>query len=192
MERLNTDVARFKKAVLILGVLVLSASLTSCTLDGGSPKAESTNNSENNSDDNSNNEEQAMAGTEREYISVSKNPGMEPTIGKPEGTAPTTLISRDVIVGTGETALVSSTLTAHYQLISWASGEVLQSSWTSQPFDFTLGGVIAGWQQGIPGMKVGGRRLLVIPPDLAYGASGSGPIGPNETLAFVVDLIGVQ
>lgn len=188
MERLNTDVTRFKKVVLMLGVLVLSVSLTSCTLDGGSPKAESTNNSENNS----NNEEQAMAGTEREYISVSKNPGMEPTIGKPEGTAPTTLISRDVIVGTGETALVSSTLTAHYQLISWASGEVLQSSWTSQPFDFTLGGVIAGWQQGIPGMKVGGRRLLVIPPDLAYGASGSGPIGPNETLAFVVDLIGVQ
>ena len=52
--------------------------------------------------------------------------------------------------------------------------------------------MIPGWQQGIPGMKVGGRRLLVIPPELAYGATGSGPIGPNETLAFVVDLIGVQ
>jgi peptidylprolyl isomerase len=80
----------------------------------------------------------------------------------------------------------------HYQLISWKSGEVLQSSWQSQPIDFPLGGVIAGWQQGMPGMKVGGRRLLVIPPELAYGASGSGPIGPNETLAFVVDLVGLQ
>ena len=172
---------------------MLSASLTSCSLDGGSPKAESSENSSNSSNSgNPSNEEQDMANTGREYISVSANAGMEPTVGKPEGDAPKTLISRDIIVGTGEVALVSSTLTAHYQLISWSTGEVLQSSWKSQSFDFTLGGVIPGWQQGIPGMKVGGRRLLVIPPELAYGATGSGPIGPNETLAFVVDLIGVQ
>jgi peptidylprolyl isomerase len=188
MDRLNTEVGRLKQVGLVLGVTLLCVSLTSCTLDGGSPKAESTSNSPSNP----NSEEQAMAGTDREYISVSANAGMEPTIGKPEGAAPTTLVIRDVIVGDGDIALVSSTLTAHYQLISWKSGEVLQSSWKSQSFDFTLGGVIAGWQQGIPGMKVGGRRLLVIPPDLAYGAAGSGPIGPNETLAFVVDLIGVQ
>lgn len=187
MDRLKLDIGSFKKGFLALGVLSLSASLTACSLDGGSPKAESSDNSSNPS-----NEEQDMANTGREYISVSANAGMEPTVGKPEGDAPTTLFSRDIIVGTGEVALVSSTLTAHYQLISWSTGEVLQSSWKSQSFDFTLGGVIPGWQQGIPGMKVGGRRLLVIPPELAYGATGSGPIGPNETLAFVVDLIGVQ
>ena len=187
MDRLKLDISSFKKGFLVLAFLTLSASLTSCSLDGGSPKAESSENSSNPS-----NEEQDMANTGREYISVSANAGMEPTVGKPEGDAPKTLISRDIIVGTGEVALVSSTLTAHYQLISWSTGEVLQSSWKSQSFDFTLGGVIPGWQQGIPGMKVGGRRLLVIPPELAYGATGSGPIGPNETLAFVVDLIGVQ
>ena len=185
MKHSSYELSRVKKGFLFLGVIVLVAPLTSCTLDGGSPKAESTNNS-------NTNREQNMASTDREYIAVSANAGMEPTVGKPEGDAPTTLISRDIIVGTGEVALVSSTLTAHYQLISWSTGEVLQSSWKTQSFDFTLGGVIPGWQQGIPGMKVGGRRLLVIPPELAYGATGSGPIGPNETLAFVVDLIGVQ
>jgi len=175
---------RFKNGFLILGVITLSAALTSCSLDGGSPKAETTNNA--------NNEESKMAGEGREYISVSANAGMEPTIGKPEGDAPTTLISRDIIVGTGDEVVATSTLTVHYQLISWKSGEILQSSWKSQPIDFPLNGVIAGWQQGMPGMKVGGRRLLVIPPELAYGAAGSGPIGPNETLAFVVDLVGLQ
>lgn len=176
---------KLKSALKVLSVLTLSLGLVSCSLDGGSPKAETSTN-------NSGNQEQTMTGTDREYISVSANAGMEPTTGKPQGDAPTTLVSRDIIVGSGETALLTSTLTAHYQLISWKTGEILQSSWTSQPFDFTLGGVIPGWQEGIPGMKVGGRRLLVIPPDLAYGAAGGGPIGPNETLAFVVDLLGVQ
>ena len=193
MNRLKLDISSFKKGFLVLGVLTLSASLTSCSLDGGSPKAESSENSSNSSNSgNPSNEEQDMANTGREYISVSANAGMEPTVGKPEGAAPTTLISRDIIVGTGEVALVSSTLTAHYQLISWSTGEVLQSSWKSQSFDFTLGGVIPGWQQGIPGMKEGGRRLLVIPAELGYGAAGGGPIGPNETLIFVVDVISVS
>jgi peptidylprolyl isomerase len=187
MDRLKLDIGSFKKGFLALGVLSLSASLTACSLDGGSPKAEFSENSSNPS-----NEEQDMANTGREYISVSANAGMEPTVGKPEGQAPTTLISRDIIVGTGDEVVATSTLTVHYQLISWKSGEILQSSWKSQPIDFPLNGVIAGWQQGMPGMKVGGRRLLVIPPELAYGAAGSGPIGPNETLAFVVDLVGLQ
>ena len=130
--------------------------------------------------------------TTREYLSVSDKPGVEPTVGKPVGDAPTSLVIKDIIVGSGDEVVATSTLTVHYQLISWKSGEILQSSWKSAPIDFPLNGVIAGWQQGMPGMKVGGRRLLVIPPDLAYGASGSGPIGPNETLAFVVDLVGLQ
>jgi peptidylprolyl isomerase len=182
MNHLNARKVRNSRTMLILGAITLAASLTSCTLDGGSPKASS----------NQTQEEQNMAGSQREYLSVSNNPGVEPKVGKPIGDAPTSLISQDIIVGTGDEVVATSTLTVHYQLISWKSGEILQSSWKSQPIDFPLSGVITGWQQGMPGMKVGGRRLLVIPPELAYGASGSGPIGPNETLAFVVDLVGLQ
>jgi peptidylprolyl isomerase len=165
MNRLNTQNFSPAKLVKGAGILFLIAALTSCSLDGGTPQADS----------NQTQEEQNMTDSQREYLSVSNNPGVEPTLGKPIGDAPTTLISRDSIVGSGDEVVATSTLTVHSQLISWK-----------------IGGVIAGWQQGMPGMKVGGRRLLVIPPELAYGASGSGPIGPNETLAFVVDLVGLQ
>ena len=118
--------------------------------------------------------------------------GEAPTIGAPTGTAPTTLVTKDIIVGTGAEALPTSTMTVHYTLMTWSNGKLIESSWTSgSPATFPLANVIIGWQQGIPGMKVGGRRLLVIPPDLGYGAQGGGPIGPNETLIFVVDAIGV-
>lgn len=123
---------------------------------------------------------------------VSAHAKVAPLIGKPVGAAPKSLVKKDIIVGKGKVALSSSTVTAQYVLMSWKTGKVLQSSWTSGPFTAPLSGVIPGWQQGIPGMKVGGRRLLVIPPALAYGAAGSGPIGPNETLIFVVDLLGVK
>lgn len=158
-------------------VLSTTLVLTSCTLDGGSGDRK---------------KEQSIASTEREYLSVSNNAGVEPTIGQPSGSAPTVLVKKDIIVGTGTEVLPTSTLTVHYILISWKSGKVLQTSWTGQPAIFPLSGVIKGWQEGMPGMKVGGRRLLVIPPDLAYGPSGSGPIGPNETLAFVVDVVNVN
>ena len=76
--------------------------------------------------------------------------------------------------------------------MSWSTGKVIQSSWTTgSPATFALAQVIPGWQQGMPGMHEGGRRLLIIPPALGYGANGAGPIGPNETLVFVVDLIKV-
>jgi len=123
---------------------------------------------------------------------VTTNQGEAPTIGAPTGTAPTTLVTKDIIVGTGAEALPTSTMTVHYTLMTWSNGKLIESSWTSgSPATFPLANVIVGWQQGIPGMKVGGRRLLVIPPDLGYGAQGGGPIGPNETLIFVVDAIGV-
>ncbi len=123
---------------------------------------------------------------------VSAHAGVAPVIGKPSGNPPAALTKRDIIVGKGKAAVSSSTVTAHYVLMSWKTGKVLQSSWSSGPFTAPLSGVIVGWQQGIPGMKVGGRRLLVIPPALAYGAAGGGPVGPNETLVFVVDLLGVK
>ena len=115
-----------------------------------------------------------------------------PTISAPIGAAPATLQTKDIIVGTGAQVSATSTLTVQYTLMAWSSGKIIESSWTGgQPATFPLSGVITGWQQGLPGAKVGGRRLLVIPPSLGYGPNGSGPIGPNETLIFVVDIIDV-
>jgi len=123
---------------------------------------------------------------------VTTNQGEAPTIGAPSGTPPTTLVTKDIIVGEGAEAQPTSTMTVHYTLMTWSNGALIESSWNSgSPATFPLANVIVGWQQGIPGMKVGGRRLLVIPPDIGYGAQGSGPIGANETLIFVVDAIGV-
>ena len=115
-----------------------------------------------------------------------------PTISAPTGNPPQELVTEDVIVGTGPSAVANSTLTVHYTLMAWSTGKVVESSWSGEPATFGLNQVIVGWQQGIPGMKVGGRRLLVIPPSLGYGEAGGGPIGPNETLIFVVDLINVS
>ena len=124
---------------------------------------------------------------------VTANAGEAPTITAPTGTAPTTLQTEDIIVGTGTEVVATSILTVHYTLMTWSEGKIIESSWTGgQPARFPLSGVIAGWQQGLPGAKVGGRRLLVIPADLGYGPNGSGPIGPNETLIFAVDIVGVE
>ena len=124
---------------------------------------------------------------------VTGNAGEAPTITAPSGTPPATLQTQDIILGTGAEVLATSTLTVHYTLMSWSNGAIVESSWTGgQAPTFPLSGVIAGWQQGLPGAKVGGRRMLVIPADLAYGATGAGPIGPNETLIFVVDIVGVS
>lgn len=127
------------------------------------------------------------------FPSVTDTPGVAPVIGALSGDAPSNLQSKEIIVGSGATAIATSTIEAHYVLMTWSTGQVVQSSWDGgQSFSTPLAGVISGWQQGIPGMKEGGRRLLIIPPDLGYGASGSGPIAPNETLVFVVDLIKVS
>ena len=139
----------------------------------------------------------SVTGTSSESVAglpaVTDNAGQAPTITAPTGAAPTTLESQDIIVGTGAEVLATSTLTVQYTLMTWSNGSVVETSWTgAQPATFPLSGVIQGWQQGLPGAKVGGRRLLVIPPDLGYGPKGSGPIGPNETLIFVVDIIGVS
>jgi peptidylprolyl isomerase len=124
--------------------------------------------------------------------SVTNNAGETPTITPPTGAAPTTLQSVDIIEGTGAEVLATSTLTVHYTLMSWSNGEVLESSWTGgQPATFPLSGVIAGWQQGLPGAKVGGRRLLVIPPSLGYGVVPGHPL-ETETLIFSVDILGVS
>lgn len=116
----------------------------------------------------------------------------KPKITKPSGKPPTKLTVVDVVEGKGAGAANGDTLTVDYAGNSWSTGKEFDASWkTGQPFPVTLGqgSVIQGWDQGLVGMKPGGRRLLVIPPDLGYGATGSGAsIKPNETLLFVVDL----
>jgi peptidylprolyl isomerase len=122
---------------------------------------------------------------------VSAVAGQAPTISKPEGSAPSELTTKDVIVGTGAEVLPTSTLTVHYILMAWSTGKIIESSWSGQPATLSLANVVEGWQKGLPGAKAGGRRLLVIPPAMGYGAAGAGPIGPNETLIFAVDIIAV-
>ncbi|HUW77309.1 MAG TPA: FKBP-type peptidyl-prolyl cis-trans isomerase [Candidatus Nanopelagicaceae bacterium] len=116
-----------------------------------------------------------------------------PTISKPTGTPPSTLQISDISMGTGAAVVSTSTVSVQYTGLSWSDGQTFDSSWQrGQPATFSLAQVIPGWQQGLVGMKVGGRRLVVIPPSLGYGASGQGPIKPNETLVFVVDLLAVK
>ena len=133
-----------------------------------------------------------MSGSDSTVLPVvSAVAGQAPTISKPEGTPPAELTFSDVIVGTGAEVLPTSTLTVHYTLMAWSTGKIIESSWSGQPATFPLAQVVEGWQKGLPGAKAGGRRLLILPPSMGYGASGSGPIGPNETLIFSVDIIGV-
>jgi len=124
---------------------------------------------------------------------VTTNAGEAPTITAPTGTPPAELTISDVIVGTGAEVLLTSTLTVHYTLMAWSTGQIIESSWSSgQPATFSLATLVEGWQRGLPGAKVGGRRLLILPPELGYGAAGSGPVGPNETLIFAIDILGVS
>lgn len=121
---------------------------------------------------------------------------VKPVVEVPDGPPPTELETTDIVEGDGAEATPGSQVTVQYVGVDYENGEEFDSSWDrGQPFPFTLGAgdVIAGWDQGVEGMKVGGRRELVIPSDLAYGEQGSPPaIGPNQALVFVVDLLDVQ
>ena len=125
-----------------------------------------------------------------------KKLGKKPPIDKPKGDPPAKLVKRDIVKGKGAVAKDGKTLRMQYVGIAFSTGEEFDASWgRGEPFEFELGAgmVIPGWDEGIEGMRVGGRRQLVIPPDLAYGAEGQPPsIGPNETLVFDVDLLGVK
>ncbi|MCW3069589.1 MAG: FKBP-type peptidyl-prolyl cis-trans isomerase [Solirubrobacterales bacterium] len=118
----------------------------------------------------------------------------EPKVTPPSGAAPSKLVVKDLVVGTGAEAKLGKSITVNYVGALYNGGKVFDASWKSgQPTTFQLqtGGLIAGWTQGIPGMKVGGRRELIVPAALGYGAKGSPPtIPPNAPLVFVVDLLG--
>ncbi|SDX34574.1 peptidylprolyl isomerase [Amycolatopsis xylanica] len=120
----------------------------------------------------------------------------KPIVDRPEGNPPAALETTDITVGDGQEAKAGNAVSVHYVGVSFSTGEEFDSSWSrGEPLNFGLGSgqVIPGWDQGVDGMKVGGRRKLVIPPHLAYGDRGAGGvIKPGETLVFVVDLVGVN
>jgi peptidylprolyl isomerase len=124
---------------------------------------------------------------------ISKDLTEKPAVAKPSGTPPAELQKTDIVKGDGKAAKAGDTVAVQYVGNSWSTGTQFDASWDrgTDPFKFPLGAgqVIPGWDQGVAGMKEGGRRLLVIPPDLAYGEQSPSPdIAPNETLIFVVDL----
>ena len=124
-------------------------------------------------------------------------PTEKPQVDVPVGETPSYQLEvEDLEVGTGEEAVAGRTVEVHYVGKSWSNGEEFDASWDrGSTFKFGLGKgqVIPGWDQGVAGMKVGGRRRITIPPMLAYGKRGAGGvIGPDETLVFVVDLVGVR
>lgn len=118
----------------------------------------------------------------------------EPTIAAGSGAPPSKLVGKDLVVGTGATAGPAGSVTVQYVGALWTDGKVFDASWTDQgPVSFQLGGVIPGFKDAIIGMRIGGRREIVIPPAFGYGASGQPPtIPPNATLVFVIDLLSVQ
>ncbi|WP_111720821.1 FKBP-type peptidyl-prolyl cis-trans isomerase [Homoserinimonas sp. OAct 916] len=117
----------------------------------------------------------------------------KPEIDAPTGPAPDQLEVTDITVGDGAEAQAGSTVDVHYLGVEYSSGEEFDSSWSrGQSINFPLRSLIAGWQEGIPGMKVGGRRKLVCPPQLAYGPAGGGHQLSGKTLIFVIDLLGVS
>lgn len=124
-------------------------------------------------------------------VTVEGEVGESATITVEEGFAVTELVTEDLVVGDGEEVPAGATVTVHYAGVL-LDGTEFDASFGGQPATFPLSGVIPGWTEGIPGMKVGGRRLLVIPPDLAYGSAGQGPIPPNSPLVFVVDVLDVS
>ncbi|UTI64047.1 FKBP-type peptidyl-prolyl cis-trans isomerase [Paraconexibacter antarcticus] len=121
----------------------------------------------------------------------------KPTVDVPVGTDPSYQLELDdLVVGDGPEAQAGHTVEVHYVGVSWSSGKQFDASWDrGDTFKFGLGKgqVIQGWDQGVAGMKVGGRRRITIPPMMGYGKRGAPPvIGPDETLVFVVDLVGVR
>ncbi len=125
-----------------------------------------------------------------------KDTKTKPSIPKPTGKPPTKLVVKDIVVGKGRAAKKGDKLSMQYVGITFSTGTEFDASWDrGQPFNFQLGKgmVIKGWDQGLIGIKPGGRRELIIPAKLAYGAQGQPPtIGPNEPLVFVVDALSVS
>lgn len=125
-------------------------------------------------------------------FTMQSNSALNPAAGQSGSTAPASLVVQDEVVGTGPAVQAGDTVTVNYTG-KLQDGTVFDTSVGKAPFQFTVGAgqVIPGWDQGLVGMQVGGKRILIIPPSLAYGAQGVGPIPPNATLTFEVDLLSI-
>lgn len=116
----------------------------------------------------------------------------KPVVEFQDGPAPTELVIKDLTVGDGAEAKPGDTVNVHYAGVEYDTGEEFDSSWNrGESITFPLRNLIQGWQEGIPGMKVGGRRQLTIPPKLAYGEAGAGHSLSGKTLVFIIDLLDV-
>jgi peptidylprolyl isomerase len=178
------------KLITLTLALVLSAGIASCGDDdepasGGDETAATPTPTETASE----------SGVEAIVQAIGKDTSAKPEVPAPQGDPPPELVIRDIVRGKGPKAKAGDDLSMQYVGISWSTGQQFDASWDrgAQPFTFPLGqgAVIAGWDQGIVGLRKGGRRLLIIPPDMGYGPSGTpdGAIAPNETLVFVVDRV---
>jgi peptidylprolyl isomerase len=135
-------------------------------------------------------------GTETETAPDLTDTSVKPVIDKPSGMPPRRLVKEDIVKGKGPAAKPGDTVIVNYVGVTFSTGEEFDASWdTGQPYPVQLGAgdVIEGWEKGLLGIKKGGRRELIIPPEQAYGAKGAPPsIGPNETLVFVIDALEIQ
>jgi peptidylprolyl isomerase len=169
-----------KRLLLIIGAC-LALLVAGCGSDGSTSSDSSTAATE-------------EAAASKETESTKKK--TKPKVTVPKGAPPSSLVTKDLEEGTGATAEAGDIVKVNYVGVNYKTGKEFDASWSrGEPFIFTLGAgeVIPGWDQGIEGMKVGGRRELIIPPELGYGSAGSPPaIPPNETLVFVVDLEAVE
>lgn len=181
---------RSRLALVAIALLVLAATVTGCGSEGSSSDDASSTTVASETSEATGDAEGDCRTAE---AAVAETTAPDPTVPE-EGI--TGIEKSDDIVGCGDEVQTDSTVQVHYVLKSQSSGAVVDSSWDrGSPFDVTLGQqqVIKGWEEGIPGMRAGGRRTLVLGPDYGYGPAGSPPdIAPNDTLVFVVDVLSVS
>jgi peptidylprolyl isomerase len=179
------------KLITLTLALVLSAGIAACGEDdeaasGGGAESTATPTPT---------ETATEAGVEAIVQGISKDTKSKPEVPAPQGDPPPELVIRDIVKGKGPKAKAGDELSMQYVGTSWSTGQQFDASWDrgAQPFAFQLGAgmVIPGWDQGLVGLRKGGRRLLIIPPEMGYGEQGTpdGTIAPNETLVFVVDRV---
>ena len=179
-------------ALILVACFALIAAGCGSSSNDSSTASESAASTEETATESSAPKEESKSGGEKKSAGGEKT---KPKVTVPSGPPPKKLEIKEIEKGTGATAKQGDEVTVQYVGVGYESEEEFDSSWSrNEPFTFQLGAgqVIPGWDQGVAGMKVGGRRELIIPPNLAYGSAGSPPvIGHNETLIFVIDLLAV-
>ena len=168
--------ARF--GIVVMGIALVAALVAGCTEEPEAPGSEE------------------AAGDELESPDLGAKPELMSVLPDDRGEPPTSLQTEDLVDGEGETAQRGAHLTVHFVGASWSSGQEFDATWDrGQPYSFTLGAgdVIPAWDEGLVGMREGGRRALIVPPEFAYGDRGSAAgIAPGETIVFIVDLLEVD